>query len=112
MFPPPKAIVEPADSLSFTNLRTFSDILVIESGPPKALPVIASVFTLAIEFVISFPAPKIKEPLELLVLLAVPTTALAKPDTLLLDVADSIEFKEPVIVAPKFLVAFVASFPS
>ena len=59
-----------------------------------------------IEFVISLPAPKIKAPLALAVRLAKPTTLLPIPDELLLDVEDSILLKAPLIVAPKFLVAF------
>ena len=67
---------------------------------------------LAMELVISLPAPNTKVPLELAVLLAVPTTALAIPALLSLDVADSMEFKVPLMVAPKFLVALSATFPS
>ena len=106
------ANVEPPDSLFVTKVLRSLAISATEFGPPETLPVIALVSTAAIELVISLPAPKIKLPLELKVLLAVPTTALAKPETLSFEVADSMEFKEPVMVAPKFLVAFNASFPS
>ena len=54
------------------------------------------------EFLISLPAPKIREPLELEALLAVPTILLAIPEYLLEEVADSMLFREPVMVAPKF----------
>ena len=98
--PPPIAKVEPPDLLSFTKLRTVSAISVTEDGPPKAVGVIELASISVTELVISLPAPKIKEPLELLVLLAVPTTVLLNPEYLLAAVADSIEFKEPLIVAP------------
>ena len=78
--PPPIAKVDPPDLLSFTKLRTSSDNLVTEDGPPKRPGVIAPASILVIELVISLPAPKIKEPLELLVLLAVPTTVLLNPE--------------------------------
>ena len=63
------------------------------------------------EFLISLPAPKINEPLELEALLATPTMLLAIPEYWLEDVADSMLFNEPVIVAPKFFTASDVSFP-
>ena len=54
------------------------------------------------ELVISFPAPKIREPLELKVRFAVPTMLFATPEYREEAVADSMLFREPVMVAPKF----------
>ena len=98
MLPPPIARVEPPlldDLIEFINVVC------------KALaesPAELGAAIVVMELVISLPAPKIKEPLELKVLLATPTTLLAIPDEL--DaVADSMLFKEPIMVAPKFFPA-------
>ena len=83
---------------------------VTESGPPKPLTNGDRLIPV-IELVISLPAPKTKVPLVLAALFATPTMALAIPALALLAVADSMEFKVPLIVAPKFLGAFVGSPP-
>ena len=63
------------------------------------------------ELVITLPAPKIREPLELFVLLATPTMELAIPEKLP-ALEDSMLFREPVMVAPKFWEALEESlFP-
>ena len=62
---------------------------------------------LAMELVISLPAPNTREPLELKVRFAVPTTLFATPEYLEDEVADSTLFKEPMTVAPKFCPAYV-----
>ena len=60
---------------------------------------------LSTELVTSLPAPKTKVPFALWVRLAVPTTALAIPDTLLPAVFDSMLLKDLLMTAPKFWAA-------
>ena len=84
---------------------------VTESGPPKPLTNGDRLISV-IELVISLPAPKTKVPLLLAVLFATPTMAFAIPALVFVVVADSMEFKVPLMVAPKFLGALLASFLS
>ena len=110
MFPPPIAKVLPPE-LFFNVSLNFSAISLAEAKEPPL-----GAFIFSIEFVISFPEPNINEPLELKVLFATPTIEFAIPEYEFSDVFDSIAFKDPVIVAPKFCTASLApkkpKFPS
>ena len=73
--PPPKAIVAPPPLEFLTAVRNFPANFLAELPPLVGAPMIA-----VVEFVISLPAPTIIEPLELNVLLAVPTILLPIPE--------------------------------
>ncbi|WP_441562245.1 hypothetical protein ACSZOP_07875 [Colibacter massiliensis] len=90
----------------FTDARSLSARSLAEVLLPEGAEI------LVMELVISLPAPKMREPLELAVLFAVPTMLFATPEYAEDEVADSMLFREPVMVAPKFLLAAEELFPS
>ena len=99
------ARVAPPLSLFLTALRNVSARSFAEAPP------LDGALMLVTELVISLPAPKIREPLELKARFAVPTMLFATPEYSEEAVADSMLFREPVMVAPKFLLAVTVLFP-